>query len=325
MYKFAVLDPRGTPSGQKANEEVFIDPVFGIEVTVPELAARCVGGNLDPQHTGGDTSRAAIEDALTEPLPVKGTTLATIRPDLDSVGAMAILLMRRWDERSRDYDAPYPGEGAMLNALSSMLKRVRLIATTDKFARGGYTGPKPLPTKDNPWDESSATAAESSRQLAALAAAVTDFNVPLVDRVSTMERWLRTGNEPAQYRTQVEMERLDMITALETGQIKYETRAGARIAVVESTHRAATSVGYFLAPVVVAFNPSFKQGLGEPYKKFTICQFADGFADIKSALSELATLEAGWGGSPTIGGSPQGVSSRLTIDKVVEVVAKHLK
>jgi len=97
--------------------------------------------------------------------------------------------------------------------------------------------------------------------------------------------------------------------------------------VVESTHRAATSVGYSLAPVVVALNPSFKQGPSEPYKKFTVCQFAfaGGFADIKSVLAELNELEAGWGGSPTIGGSPQGVSSKLTIDEVVAVVEKHLR
>ena len=46
---------------------------------------------------------------------------------------------------------------------------------------------------------------------------------------------------------------------------------------------------------------------------------------IKSALAELAALEPGWGGSPTIGGSPQGVSSLLTTEQVVEVVARHLK
>lgn len=41
-------------------------------------------------------------------------------------------------------------------------------------------------------------------------------------------------------------------------------------------------------------------------------------------LQNLGLL-AGWGGSPTIGGSPQGVSSRLTIDEVVAVVEKYLR
>jgi len=306
MYQFTTLDPRNIPAATEANDKVFANPVYGIEVTVPALAKRCTF-NLDPQHTGGDANRAAIEDALTTELPTEGSTLATVRADLDAIGTMAIFNLR------------VKGE-----SLESAMDRINMVATADKFARGGYSGPKPLPTRSNPWDESSATA-ESSRPLAAIAAAIMDFNVPMSDRVSTMEQWLLTGDEPAQYRTQVEKERLDMITAMETGQIKSETRSDGRIAVVESTHRAATSVGYSLAPVVVALNPSFKQGPSEPHKKFTICAFEAKFADIKSALAELATLETGWGGSPTIGGSPQGVSSTLTIDQVVEVVAKHLR
>jgi len=306
MYQFTTLDPRNIPAATEANDKVFENPVYGIEVTVPALAKRCTF-NLDPQHTGGDANRAAIEDALTTELPSEGSTLATVRADLDAIGSMAIFNIRAKGE-----------------SLESAMERINMIVTADKFARGGYSGPKPLPTRSNPWDESSATA-ESSRPLAAIASAIMDFKVPMADRVSTMERWLLTGDEPAQYRTQVEKERLDMITAMETGQIKSETRSDGRIAVVESTHRAATSVGYSLAPVVVALNPSFKQGPSEPYKKFTICAFEAKFADIKSALAELATLEAGWGGSPTIGGSPQGVSSVLTIDQIVEVVAKHLR
>jgi len=306
MYQFTTLDPRNIPAATEANDKVFANSVYGIEVTVPALAKRCTF-NLDPQHTGGDANRAAIEDALTTELPAEGSTLATVRADLDAVGTMAIFNLRAKGE-----------------SLEPAIDRINMIATADKFARGGYSGPKPLPTRSNPWDESSATA-ESSRPLAAIAAAIMDFKVPMSDRVSTMEQWLLTGDEPAQYRTQVEKERLDMITAMETGQIKSETCSDGRIAVVESTHRAATSVGYSLAPVVVALNPSFKQGPSEPYKKFTICAFEAKFADIKSALAELATLEAGWGGSPTIGGSPQGVSSNLTVFQVVEVVEKHLR
>jgi len=305
MYNFATLDPRNIPAAVEANEKVFAKSVYGVEVTVPALAKRCTF-NLDPQHTGGDANRAAIEDALTTELPTDGSTLATVRADLDAIGTMAIFNLRAKGE-----------------SLESAMERINMVATADKFARGGYSGPKPLPTRSNPWDESSATA-ESSRPLAAIASAVMDFKVPMSDRVSTMEQWLLTGDEPAQYRTQVEKERLDMITAMETGQIKSEKRSDGRIAVVESTHRAATSVGYSLAPVVVALNPSFKQGPGDAYKKYTICAFEARFADIKSALTELNELETGWGGSPTIGGSPQGVSSTLTIDQVVGVVAKHL-
>ena len=97
------------------------------------------------------------------------------------------------------------------------------------------------------------------------------------------------------------------------------------MAVVESRHRAATAVGYATAPVVVALNPAFLLGQGDPHRKFTVAAYGPQYADIRSALAELAALEPGWGGSPTIGGSPQGVSSQLTTEQVVEVVARHLK
>ncbi len=113
-----------------------------------------------------------------------------------------------------------------------------------------------------------------------------------------------------------------MAEALASGQIQIE-KVG-EVAVVTSTHRAATGVGYMLAPVVVALNPEFRVQGGEPHRKFTICQFSSGYCDISGALQELSELEKGWGGSPSIGGSPQGVSSTLTTEQVVEVITRHL-
>jgi len=311
MYRFEVLDPRPIPAAEEANDRVFSHPVYGIEVTVPALAKRCAF-NLDPQHAGGDAGLTAIEVALSAELPPDGTVLATIRPDLDSVGAMAVLALRR----SRD--------SIGFTDLLKRSERISTVAEADKFAQDGWPGSQPLPSQKNPWP--STTAGASDRQeLAAIAAAVADFTVDIAVRVSTMERWLLTGEEPWQYRDRVEKERLDLINALETGQIKVETRYGGRIAIVESAHRAATMVGYAVAPVVVALNPAFRFGGGEPHQKFTICTFEAKYADIKAALAELAQLEPGWGGSPTIGGSPQGVGSTLTVEQVLEVVGKHLR
>jgi invasion protein IalB len=116
-----------------------------------------------------------------------------------------------------------------------------------------------------------------------------------------------------------------MIAALESGAIKAQTEEEGKIAVVVSTHRAATSVGYALAPIVVALNPTFRFQGGEPHQKFTICQFTGEYVDMNMAAAELAALEPGWGGSPTIIGSPQGISSKLSPDEVVAIVSKHLK
>ncbi len=328
-YKFALLDPRPVPAAQAANDAIFASgPVYGVEVTVPALAARCIG-NLDPQHTGGDASVAAIEAALTAELPPDGATFVTIRPDPDAFGAMLVLEARQtrsrfyWGDNQSslniDNDA-YPGV-CVRNA--NMAERIRTIAAADKFGKGGWPGVRPLPSRENPWLENAA--AEDIHDLAAISAALFDYKIPVEQRVALMRHWFLTGLEPKDYREKVEAERAEMIRALEAGEIKVSTVADGRIAVVESSHRAATMIGYTQAPVVVARNPAHRVQGGEPHTKYTVCAFTAEEADIKSALVELAQMEPGWGGSPTIGGSPQGVSSELTTDEVVAVVARHLK
>jgi len=293
MYDYSVLDPR--PAGN--NESIFERPCYGIEVTVPALIKRCYY-NLDPQHREG-LNQAAIEAALTADLPAKGSTLVTVRPDLDSFGSMAIFSFRK--------------EGEAID--SAMMERIAMIADSDKFAKGGYPGSQPLPKREN---------LAVRKPLAAIAAAIADYKVPPAERVAMMKKWLQAGEEPIWYREKVEKERLEMIEALESGQIKCELRSNGRIAVVESSHRSGTAVGYCLAPVVIACNPDFKQG-SVSCRKLTICAYQSKFADIKSALAELNELEPGWGGATTIGGSPQGVSSELTVDQVVMVLEKYLQ
>lgn len=324
-YKFETLDPRPAsrvPAAQAANDAVFAQgDVLGIEVTVPALAARCSLGNIDPQHTDGDAELAAIEVAMTMDLPPRGTVLATVRTDLDAIGAMAILEMRR-RYRVSNMDAQADQELAMA-LWEDVEPRVEQVAASDKFARGGWLGRQPLPTADNPWPEGTESASDQS-SLAAIAAQVSDFKVPVADRVEAMITWLSSGAEDADYRAQVEQERQAMIAALERGEIAAFLSHDARIAVVTSTHRAATSVGYMLAPVVVARNPAFPVRDADPVVKFTIAQFEPGYVDLAAAFAQLNELEEGWGGSPTIGGSPQGVSSTLPIGQVVKVVESHL-
>ncbi|HWQ59688.1 MAG TPA: hypothetical protein VN420_00880 [Candidatus Fimivivens sp.] len=303
MYRYEILDPRPIPAAVEANEKVFASgTVYGIEVTVPALAARCAY-NLDPQHSGGDATTAAIKAALTEVIPLAGAILATVRADLDGVGAMTVFALR--------------AKGVTLSPETEA--RIRSVAAADTFARGNWPGQQPLPTRDNPWPASGS--AEGTRELAAMAAAVADFKVPLAQRVAVMEHWLMTGEEPESYRSQVERERHDLIAAIEAGEVKI-TRFNL-ITAVETTHRAATMIGYLSAPIVVALNPAFRFGGGEPHRKFTVCQYTAGYVDLKAIANELASLEAGWGGSPTIIGSPQGVGSILTIDDVVMMVERH--
>lgn len=308
FYAYAILDPRNIPAATAANDKIFENPVgvLGIEVTVPALAKRCLRGNIDPQHLGADPNKAAIEVALDAVLPPDGTTLATIRADLDSVGSMVVLSLRY--------------EGVDMTT-SERTARIQMVAESDRFARGGYPGPRPLLSKESPWQDETASA-ESSRPLATIAVAVADFKIPVEKRVGWMMEWLLAGKEPAGYRDRVEKERTEMIEALERGDIKVRVDGG--VVVVESAHRAATSIGYSQAPVVVALNPAFRFQGGEPHRKFTVCQFESGYVDLKKVAADLSEREVGWGGSPTIVGSPQGQGSNLSIEEVVAVVRRYL-
>ncbi|MFA6587936.1 MAG: hypothetical protein WCT08_02605 [Patescibacteria group bacterium] len=307
-YRFGILDPRQIPAAEENNAKVLGPSTLGVEVTVPALATRCGLGNIDPQHSDGQVDLAAIEVALTAELQPDGATLVTNRADLDAVGTMAVFSLR--------------AKGVELTP--ETLERFRLIAEADKFARGGWSGPRLLPTVEQLFDDSMASADTDSR-LAPMSAAIGDFKIPIADRVAWMEHWLLTGEEPDGYRDRWLAERRQIAEAIANGSMKVELAADGQIATVVSTHRAATTLGYCLAPVVIALNPEFRVQGSEAHPKFTVCQFQVGHADLVAAKKDLAAKETGWGGSPTIIGSPQGVGSSLTLEEVIEVVARHLK
>ena len=295
-YEVALLDPRPNADNSKIFEG---KKVYGIEVTIPALAEKCELGNLDPQHTGGDSTRAAIQDAISVELPPEDATLVTVRPDLDALGSMAVFNIRRGTELSKE-----------------TLEKVEKIAEMDTFSKGGWPGERELPTKENPWPE-------GKSELNSLNALSSDFKIPVTERVERIKQWLINNIIPVDYDEKLDKERLDLANALESGQIKIDVEDG--IAKIETTHRAGMDIGYRRAPVVIALNPRFQVQGGEPHTKYTVAQYSIGNVDLKSALEELKTKEEGWGGSPTIIGSPQGVSSKLSMDDVFEIVKKYKK
>lgn len=297
-YTVAALDPRRTPQAEEHNNRVLAGPVLGIEVTIPDLAARCSLGNIDPQHLGGggDTSRAAIDAALTWPLPPTGVTLATVRPDADSIGAMAILTIRR--EHGGDWQAP-----------AGTLDRCAAIARADKEAQGPWPGLRPIGRPE-----------DLLRETTALEGMCMDHTLALEERVARMRGWLLSGEFEgiAGYQERALVEARAALADLDV-----QVRDG--IAVVVGTHRLAMSIGYRCAPVVVATNPAFRWQGGEPHVKHTVARWSSSAVAVDWAgmLDALQGVEPGWGGSASIVGSPQGIASRLTTDQVVEIVARH--
>ena len=304
-YIFETFDPRPIPEAEKHNNLVFgKGPVLGIEVTVPILADRCFY-NIDPQHGSSPSNRAAIEEAVSyNPLPKGGTVLATVKPDLDSVGSMAVLSMR--------YRA------VSLKAFSGS---IALIAKSDQFDRGDWPGVKKLPGMDG----SDLWIHPHSKVLAPIALYVGDHSVSFKSRVIAMEEWIVNQVYPGGYEEKALAQRLVLARVLESGEISHSMHCEGKICLVESVHRAATEVGYSQAPVVVALNPQFRLPGGGTIRKFTICTYREKYVDIAGALVELAKLEFGWGGSRTIGESSQAQDSTLCAMDVVSVVANHLK
>jgi len=311
--EFVLFDPRpASLASEQARILVLREQgytIVGVEVTVPALAGLC-DVNIDPQHgTGGDSSMSAIAliakhgiDLI--PKGAQKVAFATVRPDLDSFGGIALL----WWE----LQAPY---SVQQHSSSAMRSRIQAIHLSDTFARGEWQ-PRELGTGEDSY-------------LAAIARCVSDFKLPMRDRVEAVQRWLENGLEPIGYRSAYELEQTEISSALNMGEItvdlseRYGYPAEGKVVVVQSRHRAGTTMGYTQAPVVVALNPAL-EFRGVMTRKFTVCQYRTGYVNLPAVLQELASLEAGWGGSPTIIGSPQGSDSNLPLETVVEIVTKHL-
>ena len=311
--EFFLLDPR--PASLAAEQAKILAlreqgyTIVGVEVTVPALAGLC-DTNIDPQHgSGGDPSMSAIKAIARHGIDLipKGekVAFATVRPDLDAFGGIALL----WWE----LQAPY---SVQQHSSAAMRSRIEAIHLSDTFARGEWQ-PRELGTGEDSY-------------LAAIARCVCDFKVSMRSRIEAVQRWLETGEEPAGYRAAYERESGEILSAIASGETsvdlseRYGYPADWKVVVVKSRHRAATSVGYTQAPIVVALNPAFSMGGAPPTRKFTICQYRPGYVDLPAVRDELASLEAGWGGSPTIIGSPQGVDCNLSLETVIEIVTKHL-
>jgi hypothetical protein len=274
--------------------------VIGFEVTVPQQA-EMLDLNIDPQHTGGNSEMSCIMECFENPpsREREEVVYCTSRADLDSVGAMALsgLIL---DNRS--YDAE--------DLRNIVRERVGLVHQTDCFDHGEWS-PKELFSQGY-----------EQPKLAAIARAVSDFKISLETRVQWMSDWL-IGINPedvhplAAYQAAYEKEKEQVKNALENGSTKVTTYKD--LVVVTSKLRAATSIGYAKSPVVIAFNPEMPARNGS-YKKFTVCQYRAGYIDLAGAVKALNELEPGWGGSPTIIGSPQEQDSSLTIDQVMKIV-----
>lgn len=318
-YVYGILDSRKSEEAEQHNATLLGPETLGIEVTNQVHVQSCGLGNIDPQHTEGlaVTATLRVLQMTGAQLPPAGSILVTSKMDLDSATAMALVTI------GADPDYRFS---------TKAMARCWQVHSMDLFLAGDYPGHRPLPSRDEPWPEKGET--WNLRELAPMTAFVADWKVSPEDRVMGVIHWLETGEYPLGYKERVEKERQELIGALESNSIRIEPvqRVSShaicpadtiKVVFVESSHRAATTVGYSVAPVVVALNPRHTQD-GKTYRKFTICQYRAGYVDLGKVFAELSQLEAGWAGSPAIGGSPIGQDSTLSPSQVIEVVERHL-
>jgi len=260
---------------------------------------------IDPQHGAASEPDAetAIEAACSATVPPAGSRLITIRADLDAIGAMAVLAHRH----------------ASLLIDAEMGERIARIALLDKFDLGEWPGARPLPrTPDDIQTDGAGV------ELAAMAAAVSDRTVSTAERVTAMRTWLRSGTVPASHAHAAQQQAARLMRSLKLGATRVEADATDRVAIVVSIEPGALRLGYRLAPVVVALNPAHRFADGARGRKFTLARWAEGDADLDSAVGNLASDESGWGGQRGIKGSPQDRPSQLDLSKVVAAVRSSL-
>lgn len=349
---------------------------LGIEITDPDVAALCRLGNIDGQHNTGRSiwpgndracppawrGRAAIEIAITirpnscaycggdhpdsrdetgcdmyARLLPEGFTFATSRPDLDSVGAMAIVILRSigFYGGKIDYDL------------------ARTIAERDSFVARPWS-PSPLPTVDNPWPRGSSTVDASpetahlglicsprrgdfteSLSLAERVIAICLALVPnrTVDHFSTIAEAcgvpdLGDANQQMGRYISILDRAHDAVLSSRKALAACASEPGAltkRDGFVEARamRAGALSLGYCIAPVVVAFDQSVKG-------KVTIAAYTDGHLDAAGLTAELNRLEAAAGGSPKWGGprnmvcSPSHVGTRLSDATISDTISRFV-
>jgi len=300
FYQHGLLDPRPTEAAERANAALLGAKTLGIEVTEARLTARCGLGNIDPQHSPDGGAIAAVEAALGWPLPSAGAVLVTIRPDADAYGAMAVLGLRA------------DGIGPDMPART----RIALIAREDRFDRGGWPGPRALPESAAEIDE----VGPGEQNLGALSQNLSDPMLVPEAAVAATRRWLTSGDLPIGWRDRAAGAPAALFDAFRDGRVRLTAPDPGRIALVDGSVPGALRLGYRLAPVVIALDERKRGTPPMPCRRLIVAQWRAEHVDLVRAAAMLATEEPGWGGSPTIIGSPQGEPCRTPTARVLAVL-----
>ena len=277
-----------------------VNKTLGIEVTIPSLAAKCGLGNID-HHREEDTSDtpSACEQALQ--WPYVDCHVVGVLADSDTLTAMAVLWAKVFSVES---DACFYSQNGFYPDFSGyevdkdLVNKIGLIDRKGLVSNSHYL-------LDN-----------RVRYIRAIAA---QKDMDLSDQVYSIMLVLCGKKLNDEDLKLIEAEELKFIEAEKASKVKMV----GDIVIVESHHSMATQIGYKYGDILICINNTFPKDFKDTtkgtYRKITLCK-RDDHVPYNINFSKLNELENGWGGRPTIGGSPQGIDSILTIDQILDCI-----
>jgi len=286
---------------------------LGVEITTKGFE----GLNLD-HHKEGDTQEtpSAIEQAYALDLKnipqevLEGKKkMATVRPDADSLGAMAVLMLKEENVKNKK-------EGQEKNVIEEKL--VKAIGLLDRMGPGVFKdkGKEILGLND-----------EEFKKIDKFCRAADYFveikQLPLEEKVLFMKNLLKGKISSEEIEKIYEEDRNDLEKA--KAESKIEIINDGKAVFIESSAKRSMEIGYENAPIVIAYNPNFKWPDGHLTPKYSIARY-DKYVkfDLKGLLEELRKRNPKWGGLENIIGSPQGEDPEIDPDEMKKIIKKYI-
>ncbi|MCM8787156.1 MAG: hypothetical protein NC935_03790 [Candidatus Omnitrophica bacterium] len=276
---------------------------IGIEITTPGFT----GLNLD--HHGKDynsDSPSAIERAMKLDLDSikknleSGKKIATIRPDPDSVGAIAVILLK-------------------LEGINPDEKIIKAIGLADRKGPGVFkdNGAKLLGLSDDEFEK-------YKKIVAAARYKIVSQKTPIEEAIEFMKNLLMVKISEDEIENLYKQDQKELEEARKN--LEIELICNGKVAVVKGNSPRAFDIGYEKAQVVIAYNPQFKWPTGQVTPKFTIARYDSNvdYFNIKGLLQELQQKDPDWGGTENLIGSPQGRDPGIFLEELEKIVTKYI-
>ncbi len=287
------------------------DMTIGFEIT-HNLISKNLDLNIDPQHKDDIEDHTCVEKLITLLPNIKKEYdsgriihLYFLKTDLDSISAAAVLELHLCKNKKLESEESQ--------------KRIFNIANYDRHGR--KWAPKFTDKKKaidiREENEKYYSEYKIPRGLFML---VSGWKNPVEYKIETMKDWILTGHF-----TDIEkynkMAIKNFKEALNNSKI--EVLEPEKLVFVKSNKRGACGIGYQVAPIVIAMNPSFRFGYGDKRvygRKWVIAQCDEGYIPLQDILVKILEIEPGWGGSNSIIGSPQDRPSKIKKEDIIEIV-----